>query len=278
MPAGWNVRFGRELNATDDRPHFVPSGRRARSRCCRSSKASSSRRFRSTSIAPIGIPIGTAARLLDRAATFERSRIAYRDVASATNKLTLIAAMLPRGTVSTHTVFCLKTALDERSQWCLLGLLNSFVANYLVRLQVTTHVTTALMSRLPVPQPARDSRAFDRLVALAKRIAKRGIGTIRAPTTPSSTQSPPSCTAITPDQYAFILDSFPLIQRKRFERMLASLSRTGHGSTEARKQLDQNASRTTSPTQIHRLRRSRCIRHWARAWPSSHIRRRWRWR
>src|SRR5688500_17435397 len=21
---GWNVRFGRELNATDDRPHFVP--------------------------------------------------------------------------------------------------------------------------------------------------------------------------------------------------------------------------------------------------------------
>ena len=36
-------------------------------------------------------------------------RIAYRDVASATNKLTLIAAMLPAGTVSTHTVFVSKT-------------------------------------------------------------------------------------------------------------------------------------------------------------------------
>ena len=47
------------------------------------------------------------------APTFDRDRIAYRDVASATNKLTLIAAMLPRGTVSTHTVFCLKTPLDD---------------------------------------------------------------------------------------------------------------------------------------------------------------------
>ena len=42
----------------------------------------------------------------------------------------------------------------QPSQYCLLALLNSLVANYLVRLQVTTHVTTALMARLPVPRPA----------------------------------------------------------------------------------------------------------------------------
>ena len=72
-------------------------------------------------------------------------------------------------------MFCLKTDLDERSQWCLLGLLNSLVANYLVRLNVTTHVTAALMSRLPVPKPPRDSRAFDRLVALARSLASTGI-------------------------------------------------------------------------------------------------------
>ena len=49
--AGWNVRFGRELNATDDRPHFVPLAASRGSACCRSSRASCSRRFRSTSIA-----------------------------------------------------------------------------------------------------------------------------------------------------------------------------------------------------------------------------------
>ena len=145
-----------------------------------------------------GIPIGTAARLLDRAATFERNRIAYRDVASATNKLTLIAAMLPRGTVSTHTVFCLKTALDERSQWCLLGLLNSFVANYLVRLQVTTHVTTALLARLPVPRPREDTAQFDRLVDACEAHLQTRLARCRAPSTRSSTRSPPASTRSPP--------------------------------------------------------------------------------
>ena len=102
--------------------------------------------------------------------------------------------MLPRGTVSTHTVFCLKTALDERSQWCLLGLLNSFVANYLVRLQVTTHVTTALMARLPVPRPRENTAQFDRLVELAKRISQTRRRRFDAPSTRSSTRSPPDFT------------------------------------------------------------------------------------
>ena len=83
--------------------------------------------------------------------------------------------MLPANVVSTHTVFCLKSDLDERSQWCLLGLLNSLVANYLVRLNVTTHVTAALMSRLPVPDPRRARAPFDRLVALARSLASTGI-------------------------------------------------------------------------------------------------------
>ena len=151
-------RFGRELNATDDRPHFRRAARGA-PHCCRSSKANSCRRFRSTSDDRIdGIPASAASRLLT-GAPFARARIGYRDVASATNKLTLIAAMLPANVVSTHTVFCLKSDLDDRSQWCLLGLMNSLVANYLVRLNVTTHVTAALMSRLPVPQTGASTRA-----------------------------------------------------------------------------------------------------------------------
>ena len=42
-------------------------------------------------------------------------------------------------------------------------MLNSFVANYLVRLQVGTHVTASLMSRLPVPRVSRESPHFERL-------------------------------------------------------------------------------------------------------------------
>jgi len=228
--AGWQVRFGRELNATDDRPHFVRlTGRR-------------------TSLLPIvegkqlapfqvdlersesGIQIKTAAGLLDPAATFERNRIAYRDVASATNKLTLIAAMLPSGTVSTHTVFCLKTALDERSQWCLLGLLNSFVANYLVRLQVTTHVTTALLARLPVPRPPETTAQFDRLIELSKRISKHGMEDSHADYAELNAIAA-GLYAITPDEYAHILETFPLIQESLRRRCLSTYVR----ATETRK-------------------------------------------
>jgi hypothetical protein len=36
-----------------------------------------------------------------------RARLAYRDVASATNRLTLIAAVIPARAATTHTLFCL---------------------------------------------------------------------------------------------------------------------------------------------------------------------------
>ncbi len=187
--AGWHVRFGRELNATDDRPHFVRSGRRAtvrpagrRRQTARAvpgrSRALGIWRFRSRPRRDSrrGGDLRTRPHRLSRRRERDQQADADRRDAAARH-------------VSTHTVFCLKTALDERSQWCLLGLLNSFVANYLVRLQVTTHVTTALMARLPVPRPRDDTSEFDRLVALAKRIA---IAACRNATTStrSSTRSP----------------------------------------------------------------------------------------
>jgi hypothetical protein len=46
------------------------------------------------------------------------------------------------------------------------------VANYLIRLRVNTHVTAALMSRLPVPVIRERHRFFDRLHALATALAR----------------------------------------------------------------------------------------------------------
>ena len=104
-----------------------------------------------------------AGRAVDRPRPFERPRLAYRDVASATNRLTLIAAILPAGMITTHTLFCLQgSALDEDAQHFLAGIFNSFVANYLVRLRVSTHVTVAIVERLPMPRPRRGSAAFGR--------------------------------------------------------------------------------------------------------------------
>src|SRR5262249_48601932 len=129
--AGWNATFGRELNASDDRDLF---GERDRHRLpVVEGKHVAPFRIDLDSVAHFVRPADVRARLeSDR---FTRPRLGYRDVASATNRMTLIGAVLPRGCVSTHTVFCLRTPLPLITQYFVCGLFNSFVVNYLVRLR-----------------------------------------------------------------------------------------------------------------------------------------------
>jgi hypothetical protein len=206
--AGWNIRFGRELNATDDRGHFVE---RTRADVLPVVEGKHLEPFRTlVDRATIGIRRADAARLLDRAQTFDRDRLAYRDVASATNKLTVIAAVLPAGTVSTHTLFCSKTPMGSASQYCLLALMNSLVANYLVRLQVTTHVTASLISRLPVPRPARDSSEFVALASLARDLSRTGIDANWDAYTRLNTLAA-RLYGLSREQYEHVVSTFPLL-------------------------------------------------------------------
>ena len=144
-------------------------------------------------------------------------RLAYRDVAAATNRLTLIAAVLPPGTVTTHTLFCLKTPLDDDAQHALCGLFNSFVANYLVRLRVTTHVTVSIIERLPLPRVQRDERVFGELSTLARRLSAD----------PSDRDAAAALQALAAHVYGLstrefehVLTTFPLIDRADRERAL----------------------------------------------------------
>lgn len=212
-PSGWNARFGRELNATDDRGHFVRLTNRSRTTLPIVEGKQVSPFQVDVSRSQVSIPIKAATTLLD-AGTFRRDRICYRDVANATNKLTLIAAMLPAGVISTHTVFCLKTSMSEDEQWCLLGLMNSLVANYLVRLQVTTHVTTSLMSRLPIPKPTES--VIKQMAELSRRLAASGIDA-GVDDYAELNAIAASLYGISEDEYLAILESFPLLPRTLIE-------------------------------------------------------------
>jgi hypothetical protein len=181
-PAGWHAAFGRELNATEDRAHFVDGGPRSAADLPVIEGKLIRPYVADVAASRVHIPARTAATLLDPARTYSRSRLAYRDVAAATNRLTLIAAIVPANVVTTHTLFCLKrgaaahsrfaaTEIDDDEQAFLCGIFNSFVANYLVRLRVGTHVTTSIIARLPVPRPPRDSDAFHAIAGLSVRLA-----------------------------------------------------------------------------------------------------------
>jgi hypothetical protein len=143
-PAGWDLSFGRELNASDDREHFSRTGLPV---------------LEGKSIAPFRAMGPTAGRFISRSAaesllpgrSFDRPRLAYRDVSGATNQRTLIAAILPAGVVTTHTLFCLRAPLPLVQQHFLCGVFNSYVLNALVRVLMGSHVTTSLVESLPVP-------------------------------------------------------------------------------------------------------------------------------
>src|SRR5688500_309069 len=162
---GWGVHFGRELNATDDRGAFVLFTGDDSARAVVEGKQ----------IEPFRVAIDRSRLQLRKgskagARVPHRARLAYRDVASASNRLTLIAAIVPPRAVTTHTLFCLKTPPPHAAQNVLCALLNSYVANYLVPLRVNPPVTVALVARLPVPLVRQGAPAFERLADLSRRV------------------------------------------------------------------------------------------------------------
>ena len=225
-PTGWGVRFGRELNATDDGAHFVArrvgTSTRARTALLPVVEGKHLRPFGlALDAIERGIDPGTAAALLDPGASFGVTRVCYRDVASFSNRLTLIAALLPAGTVSTHTVFCAKQALSPPDAWCLVGLLNSLMANYLVRLQMSTHVTAALMARLPVPRPKPGSSDAREMAALSERLSRTTLeGDVDAYARLNALAA--RLYGLSADEYRHIVSTFPLLPEEVRSAMLSA--------------------------------------------------------
>lgn len=225
--AGWNAHFGRELNATDDREAFVPYDGDPVARPVIEGKQ----------IEPFRISLERSRCQLRpdcEKRIPRRVRLAYRDVASATNRLTLIAALVPARAVTTHTLFCLKTPLSAAEQQVLCALLNSYVANYLIRMRVNTHVTAALMSRLPVPVVRPGAPAFDRLHALAAAIARSSTPVEEMEEYAELQSIAARLYGLTADDFAHVLETFPLVPRQTKFRSLARATETRrHGGSHA---------------------------------------------
>jgi hypothetical protein len=214
-PGGWGARFGRDLNATDDRDML-----RTASRGLPVFEGKHIEPFRvGSSAVRWRISPSDADRLLGT--RHHRARLAYRDVASATNRVTLIAAVLPSHSVSTHTVFCLRTPLPPARLHFLCGLFNSFVLNYLVRLRVTTHVTTSIVERLPVPLLDAGRPRFREISALARLLSRKPAADAEARLNAAVAR----LYELTSDEYAHVLGTFPLVPRDARARSLEEFHR-----------------------------------------------------
>lgn len=201
-PSGWNARFGRELNATDDRALFtrgdsglpVIGGRHVAAFAV------------DVSSAPLRVDPSRLPQRLKSAVA--RTRLAYRDVAGPGNRMTLIAALVPAGVATTHTLFCLRTHLSRDAQLFLCALFNSYVLNFLARQRVGTHVTTGIVESLPVPRPARDSDSFGTIVSIAGALSR---GTGGASAAASLHARVARLYGVDEPGFARILSTFPLV-------------------------------------------------------------------
>ena len=85
-------------------------------------------------------------------------------------------------------------------------MLNSFVANYLVRTRVTTHVTATIIDRLVVPRP-EDEPAVQEIASLATTLSRAYV-----PDAAARLQALCARTyALTSDEFEHILSTFPLV-------------------------------------------------------------------
>src|SRR5262249_50997959 len=202
----------RELTATDDRAHFGPGGWPV---------------LEGKHLDQFVVHVDGASQFIDPAAAKRllgaragRARLAYREVAASTNRVTLIAAILPEHTVTTHTIFCLREPLAIDDQWCLCGLLNGFVANYLVRIRGGTHVPAAAMQRLPVPRLDSSDRSFARIVAWSKHLAIHPDASARARLHAATARA----YEMTEPALRHILSTFPLVPAEERAAVLEAFS------------------------------------------------------
>ena len=99
-------------------------------------------------------------------------RIAFRDVARATDSRTVIAALVPSRVILTHKALYLLWARgDERDEAYLLGALCSIPLDWYARRFVETNLTYNLFNGFPVPRPSRDDPIRRRVEEIAGRLA-----------------------------------------------------------------------------------------------------------
>ena len=99
-------------------------------------------------------------------------RIAFRDVARATDSRTIIACLVPpKVFITDKGPYFLWPRGDEKDEAYLLGVLCSIPFDWYARTFVETKVAYFLLNTFPVPRPSRHDELWDRVVALAGRLA-----------------------------------------------------------------------------------------------------------
>ena len=102
----------------------------------------------------------------------DSARIAFRDIARATDTRTMICALLPPGSTAVHKAPVLyRRSGDSQAEAALLGIMSSIPFDWLCRRWVELTMSFALVNSFPVPRPDLEGPIGHRLVEIAGRLA-----------------------------------------------------------------------------------------------------------
>ena len=100
------------------------------------------------------------------------SRLAFRDVARATDSRTVIACLVPPEVFITNKgPYFLWPRGDEMDQAFLLGVLSSIPLDWYARRVVEASLSFFIINAFPIPRPDRDNVLWKRVVEVAGRLA-----------------------------------------------------------------------------------------------------------
>lgn len=100
------------------------------------------------------------------------ARIAFRDGTNRLNERTVIACLVPSKIfLSNMAPYLLWSRGDEKDKAFLLGILSSIPLDWYARRFVERHLNFFLANTLPIPRPPRSDPLWQRVVALAARLA-----------------------------------------------------------------------------------------------------------
>ena len=94
------------------------------------------------------------------------------------------------------------------------------MVNYLVRLRVTTHVTTAVVEGLPIPRQSDAPRAFREVAGLARLLARRADEAASA----RLQALVAGLYQLSIDEFEHVLGTFPLIAKEEREAALRAFA------------------------------------------------------
>lgn len=143
------IRFGCDLHMTADSSYFLPAGQGEL--VVHEGKTFHQYTGRWDTAPRYSVELGSLAPKIAEASRYYR--LAFRDIARATDERTMIAFIAPPGVVFGHTATVEKAPATRRltDALALCALFNSFTFDWLVRLKATTHLSLYLLNELPMP-------------------------------------------------------------------------------------------------------------------------------